>query len=133
MKRKPILNFFSFWWNVDCSGGQPCCSYLWSSISAGGPGSGKGSQCEILSYKKNFKHISGGELLRHEVSYRVGPNTTNMTIFSFSKFLIIWKVTLKKVEKICLKSQNVLELWAKVSKIDGLTSLASNPITRMTK
>jgi len=33
----------------------------------GGPGSGKGSQCEILSYKKNFKHISGGELLRHEV------------------------------------------------------------------
>lgn len=37
-------------------------------IHKGGPGSGKGSQCEILSYKKNFKHISGGELLRHEVS-----------------------------------------------------------------
>merc|ERR1711988_341535 len=33
----------------------------------GGPGSGKGSQCEILAYKRNFKHISGGDLLRHEV------------------------------------------------------------------
>ena len=33
----------------------------------GGPGSGKGSQCEILSYKKGYKHISGGDLLRHEV------------------------------------------------------------------
>ena len=95
MKRKLILKFFSFWWNVDCSSGQPCCSYLWSSISAGGPGSGKGSQCEILSYKKNFKHISGGELLRHEVSYRVGAKTINMklrkeckmAIFSFSIFL----------------------------------------------
>merc|ERR1711992_334482 len=32
----------------------------------GGPGSGKGSQCEILAYKRNFKHISGGDLLRHE-------------------------------------------------------------------
>lgn len=33
----------------------------------GGPGSGKGSQCEILSYKKGYKHISGGDLLRHEI------------------------------------------------------------------
>ena len=34
----------------------------------GGPGSGKGSQCELLSYKRNFKHLSSGDLLRHEVS-----------------------------------------------------------------
>merc|ERR1712156_1009777 len=33
----------------------------------GGPGSGKGSQCEILSYKRNMKHLSSGDLLRHEV------------------------------------------------------------------
>merc|ERR1712045_834692 len=33
----------------------------------GGPGSGKGSQCELLSYKRNFKHLSSGDLLRHEV------------------------------------------------------------------
>ena len=72
---------------------------MWSSISAGGPGSGKGSQCEILSYKKNFKHISGGELLRHEVSYKVGANTINMklrkeckiAIFSFSNFFLCEK------------------------------------------
>ena len=37
-------------------------------LVAGGPGSGKGSQCEILAYKRNFKHISGGDLLRHEAS-----------------------------------------------------------------
>ena len=39
-----------------------------SLLVAGGPGSGKGSQCEILAYKRNFKHISGGDLLRHEAS-----------------------------------------------------------------
>merc|ERR1712038_1082021 len=33
----------------------------------GGPGSGKGSQCEILAYKRNLKHLSSGDLLRHEV------------------------------------------------------------------
>merc|ERR1712110_1236829 len=33
----------------------------------GGPGSGKGSQSEILSYKRNLKHLSSGDLLRHEV------------------------------------------------------------------
>merc|ERR1711978_77726 len=33
----------------------------------GGPGSGKGSQCEILAYKRNMKHLSSGDLLRHEV------------------------------------------------------------------
>ena len=37
-------------------------------IFPGGPGSGKGSQCEVLSYKRNFKHLSSGDLLRHEVS-----------------------------------------------------------------
>ena len=39
-----------------------------SLLVLGGPGSGKGSQCEILAYKRNFKHISGGDLLRHEAS-----------------------------------------------------------------
>ena len=39
-----------------------------SLLVPGGPGSGKGSQCEILAYKRNFKHISGGDLLRHEAS-----------------------------------------------------------------
>ena len=46
-------------------------SPVFNKVITGGPGSGKGSQCEILSYKKNYKHISGGELLRHEVKKQV--------------------------------------------------------------
>ena len=43
-------------------------------MSPGGPGSGKGSQCEILSYKRNLKHLSSGDLLRHEVSQELSFN-----------------------------------------------------------
>mmetsp|Transcript_7932 Transcript_7932/g.12019 ORF Transcript_7932/g.12019 Transcript_7932/m.12019 type:complete len:129 (+) Transcript_7932:55-441(+) len=32
----------------------------------GGPGSGKGTQCEILSKKLGYVHLSAGELLRKE-------------------------------------------------------------------
>ena len=34
---------------------------------AGGPGSGRGTQCEKLVLKHKFKHLSSGDLLRHEV------------------------------------------------------------------
>jgi len=33
----------------------------------GGPGSGKGTQCELICEKFNFKHLSTGDLLRAEV------------------------------------------------------------------
>lgn len=33
----------------------------------GGPGSGKGTQCEMIHVKYGFTHISSGELLRKEV------------------------------------------------------------------
>lgn len=33
----------------------------------GGPGSGKGTQAEMLSNEFNIKHISAGELLRKEI------------------------------------------------------------------
>lgn len=33
----------------------------------GGPGVGKGTQCEMLKQKFGFKHISAGELLRKTV------------------------------------------------------------------
>lgn len=33
----------------------------------GGPGSGKGTQCDNLVNKFGFKHLSAGELLRNEV------------------------------------------------------------------
>lgn len=34
----------------------------------GGPGSGKGTQCEYMSTKYNLKHISTGDLLREASS-----------------------------------------------------------------
>jgi len=33
----------------------------------GGPGSGRGTQCEKLALKHKYKHLSSGDLLRHEV------------------------------------------------------------------
>jgi adenylate kinase/UMP-CMP kinase len=33
----------------------------------GGPGSGKGTQCERIVAKYGFKHLSAGDLLRDEV------------------------------------------------------------------
>lgn len=37
-------------------------------LSAGGPGSGKGTQCDKAAKKFNFTHLSTGDLLRAEVS-----------------------------------------------------------------
>jgi len=34
----------------------------------GGPGSGKGSMCELLEKDFQFVHISAGEILRKEVA-----------------------------------------------------------------
>ena len=33
----------------------------------GGPGSGKGTQCEMIQIKYGYTHLSSGELLRSEV------------------------------------------------------------------
>ena len=36
-------------------------------IFAGGPGSGRGTQCELIQTQTGYTHISTGEVLRHEV------------------------------------------------------------------
>ena len=47
--------------------------YYWYSTKtsliyfSGGPGSGRGTQCEKLALKHKYKHLSSGDLLRHEV------------------------------------------------------------------
>jgi cytidylate kinase len=35
----------------------------------GGPGSGKGTQCEKIVAKYGFTHLSSGDLLRNEVTF----------------------------------------------------------------
>ncbi len=37
-------------------------------VPAGGPGSGKGTQCEKIVAKYGFTHLSSGDLLREEVA-----------------------------------------------------------------
>ena len=44
---------------------QFCYQNLFDFI--GGPGSGRGTQCEKLALKYKYKHLSSGDLLRHEV------------------------------------------------------------------
>ena len=36
-------------------------------LNLGGPGSGKGTQCNEISTKYRFTHLSSGDLLRNEV------------------------------------------------------------------
>ena len=53
---------FSYWINWALERHAPVTFIL------GGPGSGKGSMCELLSKDFDFVHISAGELLRKEVA-----------------------------------------------------------------
>lgn len=50
---------------------SPCSPYPWlgaHTCLAGGPGSGKGTQCEKIVQKYGYTHLSTGDLLRAEVS-----------------------------------------------------------------
>jgi cytidylate kinase len=52
----------------------------------GPPGSGKGTQCNILSEKFNLLHLSAGELLRKEVNFvliKIIINFINLPINHF--------------------------------------------------
>ena len=43
---------------------RPVCMYN----VAGGPGSGKGTQCDRMVHEYGFTHLSSGDLLREEVN-----------------------------------------------------------------
>ena len=43
------------------------CKIIFLSFSLGGPGSGKGTQCDKIVAKFGFTHLSSGDLLRAEV------------------------------------------------------------------
>lgn len=49
-------------------GGVGRAGFLNAWVLAGGPGSGKGTQCEKIVQKYGYTHLSTGDLLRAEVS-----------------------------------------------------------------
>ena len=48
-------------------------------IPPGGPGAGKGTQCQLISSKFGYQHLSSGDLLRREVL--TGTDLKNVQIF----------------------------------------------------
>ena len=48
-------------------------------IIPGGPGAGKGTQCQLISSKFGYHHLSSGDLLRREVL--TGTDLKNVQIF----------------------------------------------------
>ncbi len=61
LKDKPIV------WVMGLDVGFAWAEYNLRFFSSGGPGSGRGTQCEMIHLKCGYKHISSGDLLRHEV------------------------------------------------------------------
>jgi len=47
----------------------------------GGPGAGKGTQCQLISSKFGYRHLSSGDLLRREVLTGTEDVTKNVQIF----------------------------------------------------
>lgn len=95
----------------------------------GGPGSGKGSQCEKLVKEFGFIHMSAGDLLREEVKNK-GPNAETIekiqkegALVSSELLVEIIKATLAKHPKngrFLLdgfpRSQQNLDAWEKIIK-----------------
>ncbi|CAJ0964787.1 unnamed protein product [Ranitomeya imitator] len=65
---QPMAALYDRWWSsVTSSFTQYCDKFILLLIS-GGPGSGKGTQCERIVQKYGYTHLSTGDLLRAEVS-----------------------------------------------------------------
>ena len=47
----------------------------------GGPGAGKGTQCQLISSKFGYHHLSSGDLLRREVLTGTEDVSKNVQIF----------------------------------------------------
>lgn len=47
---------------------KKCCQPTFDLCISGGPGSGKGTQCEKMVAKYGYTHLSSGDLLRAEVA-----------------------------------------------------------------
>ncbi|XP_078167506.1 UMP-CMP kinase 2-like isoform X2 [Carex rostrata] len=63
-----VLKLFTTFTSDAGSDGAPLIRNPFIAFVLGGPGSGKGTQCEKIASEFKFAHLSAGELLREEIS-----------------------------------------------------------------
>ena len=73
-----MLNIFR---GASLSYGTDLNTYCTNKILPGGPGAGKGTQCQLISSKFRYRHLSSGDLLRREVLTGTEDVTKNVQIF----------------------------------------------------
>jgi adenylate kinase family enzyme len=83
----------------------------------GGPGAGKGTQCEILVSDYGYKHLSTGDLLRDEIKNK-GPEAASIEEF-IKEGKLVPSTTLVKL----IKNKIEKEGWSGHYLIDGILSI----------
>lgn len=79
----------------------------------GGPGAGKGTQCEILVKEYGYKHLSTGDLLREEIKNK-GPESAKI-----EEFIKEGKLVPSSVLVQLMKNKMEKDGWAGHYLIDG--------------
>jgi adenylate kinase family enzyme len=79
----------------------------------GGPGAGKGTQCEILVKDYGYKHLSTGDLLREEIKHK-GPESASIEEY-IKEGKLVPSTTLVKL----MKNKIMNEGWSGHYLIDG--------------
>ena len=91
----------------------------------GGPGAGKGTQCQKLVSDYGFKHLSAGDLLREEQD-RAGSEFGEMIKTYIKEGTIVpMEVTIKLLENAMRSSMESGENKKKLFLIDGTVSTPS--------
>ncbi|XP_056694191.1 probable UMP-CMP kinase 2 isoform X2 [Spinacia oleracea] len=84
------------------SNSQLVSSYI---CKSGGPGSGKGTQCEKIVETYGFTHLSAGDLLRHEISSKSENGSMILEIIKEGK-IVPSEVTVKLILKSISSTDN---------------------------
>jgi adenylate kinase family enzyme len=83
----------------------------------GGPGAGKGTQCEILVKDYGYKHLSTGDLLRDEIKNK-GPEAASIEEF-IKEGKLVPSTTLVKL----MKNKIQKDGWSGHYLIDGILNM----------